>query len=71
MTEEEGRPITVHRIGTPEAPHVTSVRAFHAYLTAVLMAHEPTSECPEARLEFPAGWWVTLTTSPDKEAPQP
>lgn len=66
-----GRDITVHRVGTPESPHYQSVRAFRDYLTAVLDAHDPTNSCPEARLEFPAGWWVTLTTAPGKEAPQP
>lgn len=66
-----GREITVHRVGTPEAPHFTTAAAFRDYLTAVVEGHEPTSDYPEAVLEFPAGWWVTLTTGRDKPAPQP
>ena len=67
----DGRPITVHRVGTHEAGHVMPARSMRDYLIAVIDAHEPTEQLPEARVEFPAGFWVDLTTSPGVEAPRP
>lgn len=64
-------PIIVHRVGTPAAPHFETVRAFRDYLTAVLEAHIPTSERPDAVIEFPGGFWVNLTTATNVEAPRP
>jgi hypothetical protein len=66
-----GREITVHRVGTPAEHHAMTVEAMRDYLTAILAAHEPTGQCPEARIEFPGGFWIDLTTSPGKEAPRP
>lgn len=64
------REVTVHRTGT-DAPHFDTVERFRDYLNAVLEAHVPTEAYPVARLKFPGGWFVTLTTNPGEEAPQP
>lgn len=65
------RDLTMHRLGTHEAPHYQTVEAFRDYLNRVLAAHVSSSEVPEATLQFPAGWWVTLTTPPGVEGPLP